>query len=156
MSLMAGGRPPRPWRPRREALYLLLVLLAFIAIIAGEMWTVQRSLQFVAGERARLEALEDSLRPAVLLMERVRELELRLEQAESGLARSTDAARLPELIALRKWSSRLDSQIEVNRRRIAKNADDLDSLLSARAPEESAPPEPVSSESQGRDPPRRP
>jgi hypothetical protein len=112
------------------ALGMLFVLLLIW------MRSVNHSLGQLRMAQARLEALADSLQLAPPPARR--EIDGRIERLERNLSGGSPIVRVPEVIALRTWTRRIDFATERNRQRLATLGRTLDSLRGARTVQDTA------------------
>ena len=121
-----GGRHPRRHRALRHLATIAAGLV--LAVVVTVAWSVHRTLGLVQGERTRLQALEDSLRVATPSESRLQDLEQRLSRLERSVSHASRAARVPEVMALRRWARRLDVEVQTNTNRIVGVEKRVDSL----------------------------
>jgi hypothetical protein len=115
--------------------------VAAAGLIAGlGAWahSLHETLQTLRGYQARLEALEDSMHTVTGSDPRVPALESRVASLEKNVPFNARAARVPEVIALRRWMQRLDAVTRENARRIAQFEHSVDSTVADLAPTDSA------------------
>ena len=110
---------------RRLLIAVAAGVLLSLALLEGY---VIASLADLEETQRRLESLGDSLRSVTPSEARLLDLERRVEDAEGELSHAARAARVPEVIALRRWARRLDSELLMNRRRIVRHEHLIDSL----------------------------
>lgn len=121
--------------------YLVALAAAGLLAVLG-VWAhyLQGTLETVRGYQGRLEALEDSVRTAKGPDSRVPLLEHRVAGLEKRVSFNDRAARVPEVIALRRWVQRLDAMTLRNARRIAQFERSTDSTLADVTPTDSVSP----------------
>jgi hypothetical protein len=132
-----AGASSEPGGGRRDG-RLLVVAIAAGVVVALFLWTwsVNQSLADIRRTQARLQILADSLRSHSLMERRVEALEQRVERSEKGLTRGLRAARVSDVVAVRRWVRRLDEETLANRRRLDRLDRVLDSVRTHRDEEE--------------------